>query len=88
MATKKIQTVNVKTNEENPEPVEIIAQHIIQVSEAFGRIQQSRLSERAILLLIRDSIPGSGPSLNDIRLILRHAAMLKDVYVKKVKVNP
>ena len=80
------QNIVIKTNEENPEPTEIIAKAIIQVSEGIEIMNKSRLTRRAIALLIKDSLPSSAKlGLNDINLILNSAAELKDVYIKKPK---
>lgn len=77
----KKQTVTIKTNEENPEPMEIIAQSIIQVSDAFVKIQKSRLSQRAIMLLIKDT---TGLAMRDIEIVLNAVPKLKDIYLKKI----
>lgn len=83
MSTKKRnQTVTIKSNEENPEPIEIIAQSIINVATAFEKISQSRLSKRAVVLLIKDATRNI--SINDIEVILDVVPRLKDIYLKKV----
>lgn len=80
MATAaKTQTITVKTNEQNPEPLEVLAQSIIEVSEAAQRFNNSRLKSRAILVLIKDI---TGLSMRDIETVLNAAAKLKDVYIK------
>jgi len=43
-----MQTIKVKTNEENPESIELIAQSIINVSEAFEKINSSPLKRRVM----------------------------------------
>lgn len=82
MAKSKAQTVRIKSNEENPEPIEIIAQSIIDVSAAFEKIAQSRLSKRAVVLLIRDATRNI--SINDIEVILDVVPRLKDIYLKRI----
>jgi hypothetical protein len=77
----KTQTITVKTNEENPEPLEVLAKAIIEVSEAAQKFQNSRLKSRAILVLIKDM---TSLSMRDIETVLNAAAKLKDVYIKEL----
>lgn len=82
MAIKtKPQTVTVKRNEEKPEPVEVIAQAIIDVSAAFKKVNSSRLEKRAIILLIKDMNPNL--TIGDINSVLYNAAKLEETYIKK-----
>lgn len=85
MANKKTtnQTITVKVNEENPEPLEVIAQSIIEVAEAFKKIQNSRLSKRVIVLLIKDMTRNIG--INEIEAILDAVPKLESYYLKSVK---
>lgn len=85
MQKSKKQTVTIKSNEENPEPLEIIAQSIIDISGAFEKISKSRLSKRAIVLLIKDATRNI--SMNDIEIILDVVPRLKDIYLKKLPVK-
>ncbi len=85
MATKKSvdQKITVKVNEENPEPLEVIAESVIQVADAFQRIKNAKLSQRAILLLIRDIIPPKYKvGIVEIQQVLEAAAKLKQHYIK------
>jgi len=75
------QTVTIKTDEENPEPIELIAQAIIDLSDAFKKIESSRLTKRAIILLIKDRCY---VNMKDIEIILDIAPKLKDYYIKKL----
>lgn len=77
----KTQTVKIKSNEENPEPLEIIAKAIIDVSEAYEKIQKSRVTERVIVLLIKDCLPNV--TINDIKQVLAVVPKLKQYYLKK-----
>ena len=88
MATK---TITVKTDEENPEPVEIIAEAIIEISKAMGRINNGRLSKRAIILLIHDNCEWIGkhqgrhkPSQREIEAVLDSISSLQKAYVKQL----
>lgn len=64
----------------NDEMFEQIIISIQDVAEAFHKIKNSRLSERVILLLIKDI---TGQPLQVIEGILKAAASLKDKYLKK-----
>lgn len=78
------QVITLKVSEENPEPVDLIVKEIIAISEAFTKLQKSKLSKRAIVLLIHDSIPSSaGIGKKDIETILYYAPRLKDFYINK-----
>jgi hypothetical protein len=76
------QTITVKVNEENPEPLVVTAKAIIEISEAFIKINNSPLKRRAVVLLLQDA---TKISQRDINLILDVAPKLKDFYVKEVK---
>ena len=76
------QTVTIKTNKENPEPAEIIAQAIIDVATAFEKMNKSRLTQRAIIVLVKDRI--KHVSLPDIEAVLDAVPKLKDYYIKKI----
>lgn len=75
------QTITVKVNEENPEPMELIAKSIIEISDAFDKINKSSLSRRAIVLLLQD-ITKLGQ--RDINSILDAAPKLKSFYIKSL----
>ena len=78
----KSQQITVKVNEENPEPIELIAKSIIDISNSFQRINESRLKRRVIILLLEDM---TGVSITSINKILDAAPKLKDVYIKEIK---
>lgn len=83
MAKKAIkQTVHIKTSEENPEPMELVAQSIIDISNAFTKIADSRLRQRALVLLLHDM---TGVNMGHIKQILEAAPKLKDWYTKELK---
>lgn len=81
MKKTMLQTIKIKSNEANPEPLEIIAKAIIDVSNAFEAIQKSRLSQRAVVLLIHDK---TKIAQRDIIEILDIVPRLKDIYLKKI----
>ncbi len=75
-------TITVRTDEENPEPVEMIADAIMRVADAFDRINKSSLSERAIILLLHDAIGASNISKKQIGYVLKYAPLLKNYYLR------
>lgn len=75
-------TITVKVDEENPPSVEILAQAIIDVSDAFEKINNSRLSRKAIVLLIQDAIGRDRITQAAIADVLDNAARLKTLYIK------
>lgn len=79
--TKKAstQTITVKVKEENPEPLELIAQSIIDLAEAFKKIETSPLKRHTIVLLLKDR---TGLSQRDINAVLDAAPKLADYYTK------
>ncbi len=78
-----IKKVVVKNNDENPIPTEIIADAIIKISDAVTKMKSTRLTERAILLLIKDSISGN-IGLGDIKTVLNAAQDLSKNYIKNI----
>lgn len=71
----------INNDKDNPIPVEIIAESIVQVAKGFQAMRNSKLSRRAIILLIKDSCPGNVP-IADISNILDAAANLDKKYIK------
>ena len=65
------------------EDLELLASSIVQVAEGARRLKASRLKERAVVLLIRDSITGGKLALKDIQAVLDAAATLDIRYLKK-----
>lgn len=78
------QTITVKTNEENPEPLELIAKSIIDLSDAFKKIETGPLKQKTIVLLLQDV---TGLPRTAISKILEAAPRLKDYYVRELKKN-
>lgn len=77
------QTITVRVDKENAPDLEILAQDICAVANAFKKIEGSRLHRRVILLLLRDMCPSV--SLGDIHRILDAAPKLQETYIKKAK---
>lgn len=52
---KNTKTITVETSEENPIAVELIADAIISISDSIRKMNNTRLSKRALLILIADN---------------------------------
>lgn len=77
----KDQKVTIKVNEEAPETLEIIADSIIRVADAFEKIKRGRLSQRALIILIKDAC-GSAVNFSEIEIILNTIPKLKDKFIR------
>jgi hypothetical protein len=73
---------NVKIS--NEEGVELLASEVKLVAEGARRLLNGRLTERAILVLIHDAIPGKNVGYDTIATVLNHAALIDQRYLKKV----
>lgn len=82
MPRPRKQVVTIKSDEKNPEPLEIIAKSIIDISRGFQRLNESRLKRRVIVLLLHDM---TGVSVTHINTILDAAPKLEDHFTKAVK---
>lgn len=78
----KNQTITVKVDEENPEPLELLAKSIIEISDSFTKILAGPLQRRTIILLIKDY---TGLAQWQIEKILDAAPKLKTYYLKELK---
>lgn len=72
-------TITVKVNEENPEPVELIAKSIIELSDGYRKIMSGHLKRHALVVLLKDA---TGISQRDIIKILEAVSDLKNMYTK------
>ncbi len=84
MAKSKLkdQTVTIKVNQENPEPLELIAKSIIDISKAMEKMNNSSANEKLLILLIYDQ---TGIARSTIQRILRVIPDLKKIYLKPIK---
>lgn len=69
----------VKRNEQEPEPVEVMAQAIIQIAAAMDKISKTRLTRRAIVVLIQAN---SGLNQGTINIVLDNLADLEKNWLK------
>jgi transcriptional regulator with PAS, ATPase and Fis domain len=83
MKLKNVKTVTIKTDEENPIPIELIAENIKLVGENMSKVLKSGLTLKAICILINANLPSNNKiGLKDIELILSTTSKL-DVYIDK-----
>lgn len=78
----KTQVITVKTNEANPEPMEVLAKAVIEISDAFKKIEAGPLRQHTIILLLQDA---TKLPQRDIKKVLEAAPKLKDWYLKELK---
>jgi hypothetical protein len=72
---------------DNPPPVELIAEAIVAISQGVRELRKSRLTGKALLLLIQHAIPTSGrpptrPTQRDIQAVLDALEDLERIYLK------
>ncbi len=75
--------IKIKKDEENPEPMELLAKSIIQVSDGFEKILDSGLNQKAIVVLLQHGIGTGNITQQQIILVLDNLPRLKSWYIKK-----
>lgn len=84
----KTKTIKVKVDQANPEPLEILAQSIIDVSDAAKKMLSGRLKKSTIVLLLQNAC-GNRVTRSQIEDVLDNAAKLKYLYlVPPTKIKP
>lgn len=78
--------VTVKQNPEKEVAAEILAEAIVQVAAAAQKLLASRLTRRALILLVHDAC-GGNVGKRDIDLVLTYSASLANIYVKQPAVK-
>jgi hypothetical protein len=77
------QSVKVTQKENAPEvPTEIIAQSIVDMSRGVRKLVNSRLNERALIVLLKDAC-GGDVSMQTIQKVLHKLQDLERLYIKK-----
>jgi hypothetical protein len=74
--------IKIIKDENNPEPVELLAKSIIEVAEGFEKLKKSKLTQRAIIVLLQDGIGPSKINKQQIALVLDNLPRLKAWYIK------
>jgi len=75
---KKIKTI--QKDGEEPTPIEILEQSIIEIAKAMKKFQQSRVKQSTIVMLIQGS---SHMSKRDIEIVLNNLMQLEEIFLKK-----
>lgn len=76
--------LNVKPDENDPVPVEILTSAIRDTAEGMRRLRRGALNDRAIILLVSHSIPSERrPTLKQIEDVLDGVEGLERNYLKK-----
>jgi len=74
--------ISVKKSEP-PETVELLASSIVQVASGFEKFLSSKLTERALIVLLQDGIGAANITKSQIKLVLEAMPRLKAWYLKK-----
>ena len=74
--------VTVKVNEQNPEPLDILAKSIIQVSDGFEKINSGKMKRDAIVILLQAAIGPTNITKRNINDVLDYVPKLKNLYTK------
>jgi hypothetical protein len=69
----------IKDEQGNEVAIEVIAAEIVKISEGFEAMSKSRLTRRAILILLKDA---TGMGISDIDRVLKASENLK-YYLKR-----
>lgn len=70
----------VITDPQNPEPVEIIAQSIVEIADAMKRINKTRLTRHALIVLIQDHTKLGKQTID---MVLNSLEALERIYLNK-----
>ncbi len=76
--------LKVVTNDQNPEPFEIIAESILAIAKGMEALQKSRLQRKVIVTLIHDQ---SRLGKRDIEMVLNNLQDLARDYLKPKQLN-
>ncbi len=70
----------IKQDEDNEVPAEIMADSIVQISQALNKLMSGRLKRDAIIALIKDK---SGLTKGTIEIVLNNLEALEHNWIKK-----
>lgn len=74
--------VTVLKDEDNIIEIQVMEQAIVEVATAARKLLNTKLTKRAIVVLIKDSMTGTGMPMKDIELVLDCASTLDKRYLK------
>jgi hypothetical protein len=74
--------IKIIKDKENPETPELLAQSIVKIASAFELLMSGPISQRAVVVLLKD-MPGMGSvGINEINLVLNNLKRLKSYWIK------
>jgi hypothetical protein len=86
---KTSKTITVTTDEENPLTVELIAEAIVSISDSMKKINNTRLTRRALILLIAENCDAYHigrkrmvVNTKTIEIVMKSIDNLKSAYIK------
>lgn len=77
--------LKIEKDPKNEIPTKVLEQAIVDLAAGFKRMNSSRLSKRAIVLLIQDSCGTSYVTKKQVEAVLDSAADLDRRYLKKIQ---
>lgn len=77
---KNTRLINITAVPDNPVPAEVMEQAIVEIGKAMKRINETRLTRRAIVVLIHHH---SKVALGTVELVLNNLDALEDTWLKK-----
>jgi hypothetical protein len=77
-----MENIKIRKSDDSPESTELLASSIVQVADGFSKLLNSRLNERAYLVLLHDMIGAGNISKKQIQLVLKNLPRLKAWYIK------
>ena len=72
----------VPDNPDEPTPVEILESSIVSIAASMKRVDQSRLTEDAIVTLLHRACPSGSVSRSQIETVLRNLRSLEKRWLK------
>lgn len=82
---KQPSTMVITQLEEAPVPAEVLATAIVAMAEGMKKLRAGRLNDRAIILLVQNSMGYSKASLSTIKQVLDSIENLEKTYCKPRK---
>ncbi len=79
-----MRTTKIVQDKENPIPAEVIEQSIVDVAKGFRKMNSTRLSRKAIVLLVQHAVGVTRINQRQVEDVLDAAESLDTKYLKKV----
>ena len=75
--------VKIKKNEDNPESPEVLADSIIRIADGFKKLMSDRLTDYAVIALLKDMPGMQTVGKTEIRLVLQNLKKIKSYYIRE-----